>query len=785
MPNFSHTLEKTLHRALTLALERQQAYAALEHLLLALTEDTDAMLIFNACNVDLKLLRNALIDYINADLSNLIARHLHETKPSCVFQRTIQRAVLEAQAANKDEICGADVLIAMFAERDSQALFFLQEQNMSRYEAINCQASMLSKRKVRDEQTMPFTFQENTPNYQDQKQKKKEPTSSAPQNNLLENYCVNLNKKALEGKVDPLIGRQRELNRTMQILCRRRKNNPIFVGDPGVGKTAIVEGLAHAIVHHKVPKILQKAVIYSLDMGSVLSGTRYRGDFEERLKQIIKAVEGLPFAILFIDEIHTIVGAGSTSGGAMDASNLLKPALANGSLRCIGSTTFQEYRKYFEGDHALTRRFQKIKVDEPTIKETIKIIRGLLPYFEEYHNLKFTDGAIRSAVELSVEHIKGRKLPDKAIDILDETGALQSLKSDKLKKKVISQKDIEQTLSMMTELPLKLLTKNDVTVLKNLESRLEKQIFGQHHAIQALCSSIKLARSGLRKKNKPTASYLFVGPTGVGKTEVVKQLSQHLGVKFLRFDMSEYMEKHSVSRLIGSPPGYIGYDQGGLLTDAVDQYPHCVLLLDEIEKAHHDIYNLLLQVMDYGKLTDHKGKQVSFEHAILVMTTNAGIPSDASTPIGFVEHQYEGPKMSTINGIFSSEFRNRLDSIISFNRLGKPVLEKIVDKLFKELEKSLEANRITLHVKPEVKDWVIEQGYDPRYGARPLDRLIESTIKLPLADEILFGRLSKGGIATLTLKEYNDKDQCKRSVPVIDYHCRKARSSLKCKERMD
>ena len=616
MPTFSRSLEQSLHRALALANERHHEYATLEHLLLALIEDQDAAAVMRACNVDLDKLRRSLVAYLESELDNLVTDGAEDSKPTAGFQRVIQRAVIHVQSSGREEVTGANVLVAIFAERESHAAYFLQEQDMTRYDAVNYISHGIAKRPGMSEARPVRGADEDTDTKNGDEPKKK--------GDALDAYCVNLNKKAREGKIDPLIGREAEISRTIQVLCRRQKNNPLFVGEAGVGKTAIAEGLARRIVHGEVPDVLRNATVFALDMGTLLAGTRYRGDFEERLKQVIKELEAYPGAILFIDEIHTVIGAGATSGGAMDASNLLKPALASGTVRCIGSTTYKEYRQYFEKDRALVRRFQKIDVNEPTVPDAIEILKGLKPYFEDYHKLRYTNEAIKAAVELSSRYIHDRKLPDKAIDVIDELGAAQMLLPESRRKRTIGIKEIETTIATMARIPPKAVSKDDAEVLRHLEETLKRVVYGQDKAIEALAASIKLARAGLREPEKPIGCYLFSGPTGVGKTEVARQLAATLGVEVIRFDMSEYMERHTVSRLIGAPPGYVGFDQGGLLTDGVDQHPHCVLLLDEIEKAHPDLFNVLLQIMDHGKLTDHNGKQVDFRNVILIMTTNAG-----------------------------------------------------------------------------------------------------------------------------------------------------------------
>jgi ATP-dependent Clp protease ATP-binding subunit ClpA len=750
VPSFSRSLEQALHRALALANERHHEYATLEHLLLALVDDQDAAAVMRACSVDLDTLRRNLVDYIDAELTNLVTDGRDDSKPTAGFQRVIQRAVIHVQSSGREEVTGANVLVAMFAERESHAAYFLQEQDMTRYDAVNYISHGIAKRPGAGE-TRPVRGQDEEPEQSrdqraadqggagdaDKDKKKKE--------SALDAYCVNLNRKARDGRIDPLIGREAEVQRTIQILCRRQKNNPLLVGDPGVGKTAIAEGLALKIIRGEVPEVLEDATVFSLDMGTLLAGTRYRGDFEERLKQVMKEIEAHPKAIMFIDEIHTVIGAGATSGGAMDASNLLKPALASGGLRCIGSTTYKEYRQYFEKDRALVRRFQKIDVNEPSIPDTIEILKGLKPYFEEFHKLRYTNDAIKAAVELSARYIHDRKLPDKAIDVIDETGASQMLVVEARRKKTIGVKEIEAAIATMARIPAKTVSKDDAEVLRNLETTLKRTVYGQEKAIEALSSSIKLARAGLRDGEKPIGCYLFSGPTGVGKTEVARQLAVSLGVELIRFDMSEYMERHTVSRLIGAPPGYVGFDQGGLLTDKVDQHPHSVLLLDEIEKAHPDLFNILLQVMDHGKLTDNNGKQVDFRNTILIMTTNAGASDMARNAYGFTRQKREGDDAEAINKLFAPEFRNRLDSVVSFGHLPKTVVARVVDKFVLQLEAQLADRNVTIELSDEAREWLVENGYDEAMGARPMSRLIQQTIKTPLADEVLFGRLKSGG----------------------------------------
>ncbi len=743
MPTFSHSLEQSLHRALALANERSHEYATLEHLLLSLIDDQDAVAVMRACNVDVEQLKRNLGEYVDAELDNLITDGHEDSKPTAGFQRVIQRAVIHVQSSGREEVTGANVLVAIFAERESHAAYFLQEQDMTRYDAVNYISHGIAKR--------PGAAESRPARGADDEAATEE-TGTKKKADALDAYTVNLNKKARDGKIDPLIGRDIEIQRTIQILCRRQKNNPLFVGDPGVGKTAIAEGLARRIVRGEVPDVLEDAVVYSLDMGALLAGTRYRGDFEERLKQVVKEMENTPGAILFIDEIHTVIGAGATSGGAMDASNLLKPALASGTLKCIGSTTYKEYRQYFEKDRALVRRFQKIDVAEPTIPDAIEILKGLKPYYESFHRVRYTNEAIKAAVELSARYIHDRKLPDKAIDVIDETGASQMLLPENRRKKTIGLKEIEAAVASIARIPPKSVSKDDAEVLRSLTENLKRVVYGQNNAIDALSSAIKLARAGLRDAEKPIGSYLFSGPTGVGKTEVARQLADILGVEMLRFDMSEYMERHTVSRLLGAPPGYVGFDQGGLLTDGVDQHPHCVLLLDEIEKAHPDLFNILLQVMDHGKLTDHNGKTVDFRNVILIMTTNAGAADMARAPIGFGRSKREGEDTDAVNRLFAPEFRNRLDAIVQFAALPIEVVQRVVDKFVLQLEAQLADRNVTIELSEEARVWLAEKGYDAAMGARPLARLIQETIKKPLAEEVLFGRLIHGGAVKVILE---------------------------------
>jgi ATP-dependent Clp protease ATP-binding subunit ClpA len=750
MPIFSRALEKTLRRALSLANERRHEYATLEHLLLALIDDVDAAAVLRACGVDLDALRKTVVQYLDTELENLIVDSQEEAKATNGFQRVVQRAAFHVQSSGREEVTGANVLVAIFAERETHAAYFLQEQDMTRYDAVNYISHGIAKRPgASDTSRLPRGTEEEHES-RDSKDSKDSPDSKKKEG-ALEAYCVNLNRKAREGRIDPLIGREAEVQRTIQVLCRRQKNNPLLVGDPGVGKTAIAEGLARKIINSDVPEVLADSTVFALDMGALLAGTRYRGDFEERLKQVMKEIEQHKDAILFIDEIHTVIGAGATSGGAMDASNLLKPALAQGTLRCIGSTTYKEYRQYFEKDRALVRRFQKIDVKEPSVADAIEILKGLKPYFEEFHKLRYTGEAVKAAVELSSRYIHDRKLPDKAIDVIDETGASQMLLPEPKRKKTIGVKEIEATVASMARIPAKSVSKDDTEVLQHLEETLKRAVYGQDEAVAALASAIKLARAGLRDPEKPIGCYLFSGPTGVGKTEAARQLSVSLGLELTRFDMSEYMERHTVSRLIGAPPGYVGFDQGGLLTDAIDQHPHSVLLLDEIEKAHPDLFNILLQIMDHGKLTDHSGKQIDFRNVILIMTTNAGARDLASAAFGFHKSKREGDDTEAIDRLFAPEFRNRLDAIVPFARLPEGVIARVVDKFILQLEAQLSDRNVTIELTDEAREWLVKNGYDEAMGARPMARVIQAQIKTPLADEVLFGRLKGGGVVKVVV----------------------------------
>jgi ATP-dependent Clp protease ATP-binding subunit ClpA len=750
MPVFSRALEKTLRKALALANERRHEYATLEHLLLALIDDPDAAAVLRACNVDLDQLRKNVVQYLDTDLDNLIVETIDEAKATAGFQRVVQRAAIHVQSSGREEVTGANVLVAIFAERESHAAFFLQEQDMTRYDAVNYISHGIAKRAGLSDPSRTPRGADEDGDARESKEAKEGPDGKKKEG-ALDAYCVNLNRKARDGRIDPLIGREAEVQRTIQVLCRRQKNNPLLVGDPGVGKTAIAEGLARKIVGGEVPEVLAGATVFALDMGALLAGTRYRGDFEERLKQVMKEIEQHKDAILFIDEIHTVIGAGATSGGAMDASNLLKPALAQGSLRCIGSTTYKEYRQYFEKDRALVRRFQKIDVHEPSVPDTVEILKGLKPYFEEFHKVRYTQEAVKAAVELSARYIHDRKLPDKAIDVIDETGASQMLLAEAKRKKVIGIKEIEATIASMARIPPKSVSKDDAEVLQHLDETLKRVVYGQDAALGALASAIKLARAGLRDPEKPIGCYLFSGPTGVGKTEAARQLASSLGLELTRFDMSEYMERHTVSRLIGAPPGYVGFDQGGLLTDAIDQHPHSVLLLDEIEKAHPDLFNILLQVMDHGKLTDHAGKQIDFRNVILIMTTNAGAQDLARESFGFHKSKREGDDTEAINRLFSPEFRNRLDAIVPFSRLPEEVIAQVVDKFILQLEAQLADRNVTIELTDEARAWLVKNGYDEAMGARPMARVIQTQIKTPLADEVLFGKLKNGGVVKVVV----------------------------------
>ncbi len=767
----SRNLEQTLHRALSFASDRRHEYATLEHLLLGLADDSDAATVLRACGVDLDKLRTDLTEFLEKDLSGLVTDRTTDPKPTAGFQRVVQRAAIHVQSSGRDEVSGANVLVALFSERESHAVYFLQLQDMTRLDAVNFISHGIAKAPGRTS-TRPAQGQppgegsasKDGGGHEGERDEK----PGRRNQDALSTYCVNLNKKALAGKIDPLIGRDHEIERTIQILCRRTKNNPLYVGDPGVGKTAIAEGLAKRIVEGDVPEVLAKSTIFALDMGALLAGTRYRGDFEERLKAVVTELEAQPGSVLFIDEIHTVIGAGATSGGAMDASNLLKPALAQGTLRCVGSTTYKEFRTYFEKDRALVRRFQKIDVNEPSVEDAIKILRGLKTNYEKHHKVRYTDEAIRAAVELSAKYINDRKLPDKAIDVIDEVGASRMLLPEGKRRKTVTLKDVEDIVAKIARIPPKSVSTDDKETLRNLERDLKAMVFGQDQAIDALSAAIKLSRAGLREAEKPIGNYLFSGPTGVGKTEVAKQLASTLGIELIRFDMSEYMERHSISRLIGAPPGYVGFDQGGLLTDGIDQHPHCVLLLDEIEKAHQDLFNILLQVMDHGKLTDHNGKSVDFRNVILIMTTNAGASDMAKEAIGFARVEREGEDTEAIKKLFTPEFRNRLDAVIPFAGLSQEIVGRVVEKFVMQLEAQLADRNVTIELSSAAKEWLAERGYDRLYGARPLGRVIQEHIKKPLAEELLFGRLVKGGSVKVGLKEGKlDFEFTEASAPVV------------------
>ncbi|NKB28537.1 MAG: ATP-dependent Clp protease ATP-binding subunit ClpA [Rhodobacteraceae bacterium] len=746
MPSFSTSLEQSIHAALALANERKHELATLEHLLLALIDEPDAARVMQACSVDIAALKETLVDFIDDDLSTLVTDvDGSEAVPTAAFQRVIQRAAIHVQSSGRTEVTGANVLVAIFAERESNAAYFLQEQDMTRYDAVNYIAHGVAK-------DPSFGEARTVQGASEFEGEAAEAGEGEAKESALAKYCVDLNAKARDGDVDPLIGREHEVERCVQVLCRRRKNNPLLVGDPGVGKTAIAEGLARKIENGETPEVLSGTTIFSLDMGALLAGTRYRGDFEERLKAVMTEMEDHDDAVLFIDEIHTVIGAGATSGGAMDASNLLKPALQGGKLRCMGSTTYKEFRQHFEKDRALSRRFQKIDVNEPSVDDAVKILKGLKPYFEDHHDIRYTADAVKTAVELSARYINDRKLPDSAIDVIDEAGAAQHLVIESKRRKTIGVKEIEAVVAKIARIPPKTVSKDDSEVLRDLEKSLKRVVFGQDTAIEALASAIKLARAGLREPEKPIGNYLFAGPTGVGKTEVAKQLADILGVEMLRFDMSEYMEKHAVSRLIGAPPGYVGFDQGGMLTDGVDQHPHCVLLLDEMEKAHPDVYNILLQVMDHGKLTDHNGRTVDFRNVVLIMTSNAGASEMAKAAIGFGRDRREGEDTAAIERTFTPEFRNRLDAVISFGALDKDTILQVVEKFVLQLEVQLMDRGVTIELSTPAAQWLADKGYDDRMGARPLARTIQEHIKKPLAEELLFGKLAKGGNVKVGIK---------------------------------
>ena len=728
----SKELEGTLNTALKEAKSRRHEYVCLEHLLYALLQDKDASGAIINCGGDIDRLRKGLEEFFQNHLETLPGGSDHQPQQTLSFHRVLQRAVIHAQSAEKKEINGGNLLIAMFREPDSYAVYLLQEQGITRFDLVNYISHGISKIAAAEEWSQ---------SEEEQSEEEKPDRRVKP----LEAFAVNLVAKAQQGNIDPLIGRDDEIERTIHVLCRRRKNNPIYVGDPGVGKTALAEGLALKIHHGKVPDVLKNAVIYALDMGALLAGTKFRGDFEARLKGVLAGLKKLPNSILFIDEIHTIVGAGATSGGSMDASNILKPALASGELKCIGSTTYHDYKSYFERDRALARRFQRIEVPEPSQDEAYKILEGLKPHYEKHHGVHYSTGAIRAAVQLSAKHINDRKLPDKAIDVIDEVGAAVKIQPPDKRKKSIGAKDIERIVAKIAKIPPRSVSTSDKEQLQNLDRDLKLTVFGQDTAIDTLTSTIRLSRSGLGHPEKPIGCFLFSGPTGVGKTEVAKQLAHTMGIEFIRFDMSEYMEKHTVSRLIGAPPGYVGFDQGGLLTDAINRNPYAVLLLDEIEKAHPDLFNILLQVMDHAALTDNNGKKADFRNIILIMTTNAGAREMSGTPLGFGERYNAGKGKEAIEKMFSPEFRNRLDAMIVFNSLSMEIIERVVDKFIIELDHQLNEKKVFLQLTVKARRWLAEKGYDPSFGARPMARLIQNEIKRVLADEILFGQLQSGG----------------------------------------
>ncbi|MCF8158741.1 MAG: ATP-dependent Clp protease ATP-binding subunit ClpA [Burkholderiaceae bacterium] len=733
-------LEVSLHMAFMDARQKRHELITVEHLLVAMIDNPTAADVLRACGANLDNLRAELNHYIEEHTPMVGGDNEVDTQPTLGFQRVIQRAILHVQSSGKKEVTGANVLVAIYGEKESHAVFFLHQQSVTRLDVVNFISHGVAK--TAEEAKRAETEQP--------------PEADAPPASALDSYTLNLNEQVLAGKIDPVIGRDKELERVIQTLCRRRKNNPLLVGEAGVGKTAIAEGLARRIVEKTVPEVLANAVIYSLDMGALLAGTKYRGDFEQRLKAVMKKLEEQPDAVLFIDEIHTLIGAGAASGGTLDASNLLKPALSNGSLKCIGATTYQEYRGIFEKDHALSRRFQKVDVEEPSIAETVQILKGLKSRFEKHHSVKYTIGALNTAAELSAKYINDRHLPDKAIDVIDEAGAAQRILPKSKQKKVIGDKEIEDIIAKIARIPPKNISSDDRNALKTLDRDLKAVVFGQDKAIESLASAIKMARSGLGSQNKPIGSFLFSGPTGVGKTEVAKQLAYTLGIELVRFDMSEYMERHAVSRLIGAPPGYVGFEQGGLMTEAINKHPYCVLLLDEIEKAHPDIYNILLQVMDHGTLTDNNGRKADFRNVTIIMTTNAGAESLSKTTIGFTQGKQVGDEMAEIKRLFSPEFRNRLDATVSFAPLSQEIIMRVVDKFLMQLEDQLHEKKVEANFSDKLKAYLGKKGFDPLMGARPMSRLIQDTIRRGLADELLFGKLANGGHVFVDI---DDKDQ--------------------------
>ncbi|MGD8783890.1 MAG: ATP-dependent Clp protease ATP-binding subunit ClpA [Thioalkalispiraceae bacterium] len=735
----SKELESSLNNAFKQARERNHEFMTVEHLLLALCDNSSSADVLVACGANIDALRQEIGEFLNETTPLLPPDDDRDTQPTLGFQRVLQRAVFHVQSSGKNEVTGANVLVAIFSEQESQAVYFLKKQEITRLEVVNYISHGISK--IGDEEQ---TLGNETTTEEEGVDKPQDPLSQ---------FATNLNKLAEQGKIDPLIGRKHELERTIQVLCRRRKNNPLFVGEAGVGKTALAEGLAKKIVDDEVPEVLENCTIYSLDLGALLAGTKYRGDFEKRLKAVINQLRDEEGAILFIDEIHTIIGAGAASGGAMDASNLIKPVLASGELKCLGSTTYQEYRGIFEKDRALTRRFQKIDVSEPTVEESVQILEGLKSRFEEHHSVRYTKQALKTAAELAERYINDRHLPDKAIDVIDEAGANQRLLAPSKRKKTIGVKEIESIVAKIARIPEKTVSSDDKTTLKNLERDLKLVIFGQDEAVETLSTAIKLSRAGLGNEQKPIGSFLFAGPTGVGKTEVTRQLAKIMGIELIRFDMSEYMERHTVSRLIGAPPGYVGYDQGGLLTEAINKQPHAVLLLDEIEKAHPDVFNLLLQVMDHGTLTDNNGRKADFRNVIIVMTTNAGADQLNRSSIGFTQQDHSSDGMETIKKFFAPEFRNRLDAVIQFKQLSTEIITQVVDKFLFEFEAQLEEKGVQLSVDDEARTWLAMHGYDPQMGARPMARVIQENIKKPLAEELLFGKLANGGQVFITVRD--------------------------------
>ena len=739
----SKELEASLNVAFSVARNKRHEYITVEHLLLALLDNSSANTVLKACGTDLQRLKNELSEFLEENTPVFSENINAEVQPTLGFQRVLQRAVFHVQSSGKKEVTGANVLVAIYGEQESQAVYLLHQQDISRLDIVNFVSHGISKVPDENGESHEAEHSEEAPAENVEKQP-------------LEHFATNLNMRALQNKIDPLIGRDKEIERTVQILCRRRKNNPLLVGEAGVGKTAIAEGLAKKIVDGEVPDILSGCTIYSLDLGALVAGTKYRGDFEKRLKGVLRQLQKDPGAILFIDEIHTLIGAGSASGGVMDASNLIKPLLASGEIKCIGSTTYQEFRGIFEKDRALTRRFQKIDVEEPSVPDTVEILKGLKRYFEEHHNVKYSNNALKAAAELSERYITDRFLPDKAIDVIDEAGANHRMNNTAGKQKVINVHDIENIVAKIARIPPKTVSSSDSEVLKNLDRDLKLVVFGQDEAINTMADAIKMARSGLGSPEKPIGSFLFAGPTGVGKTEVTKQLAKVMGIELIRFDMSEYMERHTVSRLIGAPPGYVGFDQGGLLTEAINKHPHAVLLLDEIEKAHPDVFNLLLQVMDHGALTDTNGRKSDFRSVIIVMTTNAGAQLIGRRSLGFTEQDHETDGMEEIKRLFSPEFRNRLDGIIQFKSLDERTITNVVDKFLIELEHQLEEKRVSMLVDDKARRWLAKKGYDPKMGARPMARVIQDHIKRALANELLFGRLMKGGEVKVTLNDKED-----------------------------